>query len=547
MKQLFLVLFVTVFSITMFGQVSSSAVSGPEFSLEKLDTTAYYYGKIIGHTYYLKFNSVSEDKASGFYFLAKDELYAKKAPFSIEYKRKNYLVTFSGKTLKIKTDFVYRNLIIGGKYAIKTKPWRLFNCYEWSKIVHFKKYSLPHLETYPRRYKEKIFDEVVIKKDVSYGNAKGYWDSYPVETETYLEILENGVLSSIAKKDLDLRMDIYLPKGDTATKRPLIMFMHGGGFYIGDKGTEAMVGWCTYFAKMGYVTASVNYRLGYKPLGPSIQRAGYRALQDAHAAMRFLVSKKDEYKIDTDLIFVGGTSAGGVTSLNLAFMRNSNRPDATKKGLLYSDQGKIYSSGNTLKNKFRIKGVVNMWGAIDDLAILKNSETSIISFHGDADNIVPIDHNYPFQDIKGNFSSVVLEKMYGSLPIHIEAKKIGLREELHIFESAGHSPHVDVDDNLNEIFDFISENVRDFLYEEIVEMPCEIVSVPATPFERAMPMYKVACDEFEEINWAISGGIITGVKGNSIKVLWFEGAQEYKLIVSGYYEGGAGFYDVYKF
>lgn len=547
MKQLFLVLILSIFSITMFGQVSSSAVSGPEFSLEKLDTTAYYFGKISGKKYYIKFNSVSESKAEGFYFISGNDIFAKKEAFSVEVKRKNYHVTFGGQTLKIKTDFVFRTQIVGGKYAIKTKPWKLFNRYEWSELINFKKYSLPHLETYPRRYKEKIFDEVVIKKDVYYGNAKGYWDSYPVETETYLEILENGVLSSITKKDLDLRMDLYLPKGDTTTKRPLIMFIHGGGFYIGDKETEAMVEWCKYFAKMGYVTASINYRLGYKPLGPSVQRAGYRGLQDAHAAMRFLVSKKDEYKIDTKLIFVGGSSAGGVTSLNLAFMKNSNRPDATKKGLLYSDQGNIESSGNILKNKFKIKGVVNMWGAINDLSILKNSETAIISFHGDADNVVPIDHNYPFQDIKGNFSSVILEKMYGSLPIHIEAKKIGLHEELHIFESAGHSPHVDVDDNLNENFDFISEHVRDFLYEEIIETPCEILSVPATPFERAMPMYKVACEEFEEINWAISGGIITGIKDNSIRVIWFEDAQEHKLIVSGYYEGGAGFYDVYKF
>lgn len=59
------------------------------------------------------------------------------------------------------------------------------------------------------------------------------------------------------------------------------------------------------------MTASIDYRIGFLPTMASIGRAGYRAVQDAHAATRCLVAHQEEYGIDTSMIFVGGASAGG--------------------------------------------------------------------------------------------------------------------------------------------------------------------------------------------------------------------------------------------
>ncbi len=548
MKKVVIVLGIIFFGLISAKEVNSQPIQGLIFNLEKLSTENFYYGKIQDSLYYIKFNKVQESYAEGFYFIVdNNSVFADKKPFQITKKRKSYIVNFENKTVQLKLDFLILENKIIGKYGINDKFLKIFRNFKWSKYLEFKMYIPQELNKYPARYMHKVFDNVIVETDVKYGNAKGYWDSYPLENESYFEILQKGVMSSITKKNLDLKMDIYMPKGDTVTKRPLIMLMHGGGFYIGDKKTEALVKWCNYFASMGYVTASVNYRLGFKPVGPSIQRAAYRGLLDAHAAMRFLVSKADDYNINTEMIFVGGTSAGGVTALNLTYLRNKNRPEATKKSFLYDDQGNIEESGNSLNNKFNIKAVINMWGAVNDLEILKNSDASIISFHGDADKVVPIDYDFPFQDIKGNFSSVVLEKMYGSLKIHIEAKKLGVREELHIIESAGHSPHVDVNDNLNEIFDFISVEVRDFLYDEMYPVKCEIVTKPATPFNRAMPVYETTCTDYNNLQWAIEGGIITGKKNNAVRVIWFDNAGKHKLMLSGCYRDGTGFYNEYEF
>src|SRR5688572_30270602 len=53
-------------------------------------------------------------------------------------------------------------------------------------------------------------------------------------------------------------MDVYLPEG-SATARPGVMFIHGGGWRAGTKDhhTEA----ARRLARSGYVAATINYRL----------------------------------------------------------------------------------------------------------------------------------------------------------------------------------------------------------------------------------------------------------------------------------------------
>ncbi len=56
-----------------------------------------------------------------------------------------------------------------------------------------------------------------------------------------------------------LRLDVYRPTGDSATSRPLLVWVHGGAFAGGNR--SAMSSESIAYARLGYVTATISYRL----------------------------------------------------------------------------------------------------------------------------------------------------------------------------------------------------------------------------------------------------------------------------------------------
>ncbi len=198
---------------------------------------------------------------------------------------------------------------------------------------------------------------------------------------------------------VSLKMDLYFPPHATnAGKYPLAVMIHGGSYLNGDKGE--LYDDCKILADSGFVVASINYRLGWrsgnKPCGgdeTSLQKAGYRALQDANAALRYLIAHAAQYAIDTGWVFLGGSSAGGILALNTAYI-----PNAVALAFLPADYallGPLNTADNTLTNSFTIKGICNMWGALPDSNLITaTSAVPTISFHGTDDTVVPYDFGY---------------------------------------------------------------------------------------------------------------------------------------------------------
>ncbi|HRN34848.1 MAG TPA: hypothetical protein PLQ53_11700, partial [Saprospiraceae bacterium] len=70
--------------------------------------------------------------------------------------------------------------------------------------------------------------------------------------------------------------DVYQPSGDTETARPLILYFHSGNFLpfpqnqsvSGTRSDSTIVEMSRRLAKMGYVVASCDYRLGWNPVAP---------------------------------------------------------------------------------------------------------------------------------------------------------------------------------------------------------------------------------------------------------------------------------------
>lgn len=435
--------------------------------------------------------------------------------------------------------------------------------------------------------------------------VKGFWMSYPDTREDFGDIYLGKVTSLITTKDLDLDMDLYYPAEPDSLPHPLLVLIHGGAFYNGHKQAEGYPEMGRHFAERGYVVASINYRLGFKPLAADVERAGYRALQDAHAAVCYLIAHAKEFGIDTTKIFAAGTSAGAITALNLAFMREENRPETTREGGvgkwiskgiskitkgadnvarrvlgvnlgindwcrdlgLDQDLGPIGAVSQPHDRRFEVKAVVNMWGAVHDLGMLSNSpNTSVLSFHGDADKIVPYGYGYPFDGILDPYVDNVFNHlpgfmrpiaelgldwvsdgkpiheflfspMQGSKAIHDKACAMRMRSELHTAPGCGHSLHVDDNGNLTSYFsDTILPVMTRFLGEEMAGGTGVRLQQSGTWYEAT------GTDNVAELHWQVEGGAVVDQQGdNKSKVLFFSDMPRHAVTAEGRYKNGVEF------
>ena len=187
----------------------------------------------------------------------------------------------------------------------------------------------------------------------------------------------------------NLAMDIFYPNDDVETldDRPFIMLFHGGSFISGFR--QMLTSTCIEFAKKGFVAATVSYRLSDELDIP----AQYKAAQDGHAAMRYIVQNASTYKINTDWLFVGGGSAGAINSFAMVFIDQIEWQNRDQMNDLMAEYGLLYSNGNTLTNTYDLKGVFNNWGSIYVIAYDTEEAVPTISFHGGQDNTVDIDLN----------------------------------------------------------------------------------------------------------------------------------------------------------
>lgn len=94
-------------------------------------------------------------------------------------------------------------------------------------------------------------------------------------------------------------LDLYLPKG--MAKAPVLLFVHGGSWYNGDKSEYPFLG--EAFSKNGYLTAVINYRKA-----PQVQFPAF--VQDAAMAVRWVIDHIAEYGGDPNRIYLMGQSAG---------------------------------------------------------------------------------------------------------------------------------------------------------------------------------------------------------------------------------------------
>lgn len=207
------------------------------------------------------------------------------------------------------------------------------------------------------------------------------------EIDSVMDVTYGNAINWLGNAE-DLEMDYYFPANtiDPIQNRPLILLIHGGGFTGGDKSSKHDE--CREFAKRGFVAATINYRLGYDGSAIESVKAVYRADQDANASLRYFIDNATPIGIDTSWIFVGGSSAGAITSFFTTYTSQENWSGIFPgiEALL----GSLDTSGNNLTHTFSIQGIFNNWGAGAPSSIEPSELIPTISFHGALDGVVPI-------------------------------------------------------------------------------------------------------------------------------------------------------------
>jgi acetyl esterase/lipase len=140
-------------------------------------------------------------------------------------------------------------------------------------------------------------------------------------------------------KTADLQMDLQIPM--PSRKRPLVVYVTGGGFVIAAK--EAALDLRTYVAEAGFVVASVQYRT-------LSDGANFRdSIEDIKSAIRYLRANADRFDVDPDKVAVWGESAGGYL--------------ASMVGL--TNGHKSFDVGANLNQSSAVQAVVDKFGPSD--------------------------------------------------------------------------------------------------------------------------------------------------------------------------------------
>ncbi len=287
------------------------------------------------------------------------------------------------------------------------------------------------------RFASNVFGAVSLTSDVVYGSNTSY----------------SGATTS-------LKMDVYQPTGDTATVRPLIIWVHGGSFIGGSKTDFDMTTFSNDFAEKGYVCASINYRLGFFPIdSANAVKAVIRAVQDLKATIRYFkkdFSTANTYKIDTNNIFIGGSSAGAITALHTAYLRRECEIVPYVGQTTLTNLGGLTGNSGNPGYSTAVNGVVNLCGALAKYHWIEAGDLPFVSIHGTADNTVKYNRGIVNP-------GVPLLYLDGSRMLYEQAVDVGVENPFYTYAGAGHVPY----NSSPAYMDTTIRVIRDYLIDRL--------------------------------------------------------------------------------
>lgn len=296
---------------------------------------------------------------------------------------------------------------------------------------------------------------------------------------------------SIKGKDT-LRIDFYENKAVPVPEggRPVIIYIHGGGFTTGERVNAAQQVFCNYMADRGWLGVSVDYRLAgltWKEDGSVINpynvdgtvSAIRYAAEDVVDATNYILETRKE-SVNASKICLAGGSAGACTTLQLVYDCCNEEEYTRKLPAGFSYAGAISQAGCISANAASIQ-----W---------KGKPCPIMFFHGDQDNVVPLETG------KADCT------FFGTLYIERQLKEMGVPYWKWIEKGADHVMAMKplttyLEEQYRFLNDFVINGLDSVVVTEVTDKePTNMASVEA--MVKYVPLYILGYGKYlEDIDW----------------------------------------------
>lgn len=226
---------------------------------------------------------------------------------------------------------------------------------------------------------------------VTAGAADPPHDSDPVSTVEVVTI-QYGI-GETRSGEVPLLLNIYQQRaypGQPA--RPVVVAIHGGSFRRGSRDDANLAVLARQIVPLGYTVLSISYRLvpdeavlaaPFAALVDPLEQAQVAlrprtfnteamvaASEDIAQVLRWIAANATQYGLDSERVFLLGSSAGAIGALNT----------------VYGLPSRII--GNTGS---KIVGVVDLWGALPAVDELPADGPPLLIIHGDKDQTVNVE------------------------------------------------------------------------------------------------------------------------------------------------------------
>ena len=152
-----------------------------------------------------------------------------------------------------------------------------------------------------------------------------------------------------------LPLRIYRGQGAAAAGAPALLYLHGGGWVIGNLDSHDEI--CRWFANMAAcVVVCPDYRLAPEHKFPA-------AVEDCRAALAFMQSEAEALGIDAKRIAIAGDSAGGNLATVLCLMARGDKDPPVAQLLFYpnTDAAQASDSYRRFAEGFGLTAATMAW------------------------------------------------------------------------------------------------------------------------------------------------------------------------------------------